>query len=149
MTPSQVLEEKGWLSLNQFVQYLKDEHPIKSLSYPAILRYVEKGVLEATKVGGQRRISKECIEHYVKYGVEVPYVPQTTLANNSGKGTQMSSSPTSSSDPSYPEKIIPEENLQPKTVLPGGLVIPDIPESRVKRPKVPNPPSDDDPSNVY
>lgn len=137
-TPSQILEEQGWLTLNQFVQYLKDEHSIKSLSYPAILRYVEKGILEATKVGGQRRITKECIDHYLKYGVEVPYVPPADPSPFSdGEETQMS--------PSIPPRntIIEPENQNPTTIVGPGLVIPEIPTSRVKRPNIPPPPDED------
>lgn len=132
---SEILEERGWLTLNQFVSYVKEVEPIKALSYPAMLRYVDKGLLKAEKVGGQRRISKDCIEHYLKYGTEKPYEdPNDSNENGAEPTTSESMGEVGQSTPSIP--------AIGKDFIPESFTISSIPEKL--RPVVPPPPDDDD-----
>lgn len=67
---AQFLEERGFLTINQLVQYLREEHPERSVSFPTIQRYIEKGYFRCTKVGGQYRIERPEIEHFIQHGTE-------------------------------------------------------------------------------
>lgn len=70
-----LLDTKGYLTINQLVHYLKEFHPLKSVSYPALQRYAQQGYLECDKLGGQYRVSKASIEHYIEHGTSKLYKP--------------------------------------------------------------------------
>lgn len=62
------LESRGYLSLNQFVKYLKENHPKASVSYPTALKLVEARKLKAVKFGSQYRVYEEEVERWVAEG---------------------------------------------------------------------------------
>lgn len=62
------LESRGYLSLNKFVQYLKENHPGAYISYPTALKAVELGQLRARKVGSQYRITQTEAERWIAEG---------------------------------------------------------------------------------
>mgnify|MGYP000110675730 CR=1 FL=1 len=62
------LESRGYLSLNKFVKYLKENHPTAYVSYPTALKLVETNQLRARKVGAQYRISMEEASRWVTEG---------------------------------------------------------------------------------
>lgn len=77
------LAERGFLTIHQLVHYLKEKYPSRSVSHPTIMRYVNKGYLTCTKVGGQFRIDREGIEAFIEHGTE-----------NVGEGLKNPSPPT-------------------------------------------------------
>lgn len=64
------LEQKGFLTIHQLVQYLAHDHPERSISFPTVQRYIHKGIFRCTKVGGQYRIERPEIDWFVKYGTD-------------------------------------------------------------------------------
>jgi len=62
------LETSGYLSLNQFVKYIKVNAPEASISYPTALRLVKLGKIQARMVGGTYRIGKAEIVRWVSEG---------------------------------------------------------------------------------
>lgn len=64
------LNQKGFVTVNQLVQYLKLAHPKKSVSFPTIMRYIGKGYFKCTRVGGQLRVEPPEIVWFVKHGTD-------------------------------------------------------------------------------
>lgn len=62
------LETSGYLSLAQFVDYLKLNAPEASVSYPTALKLVNSGKIQGRKVGGVCRIGRREIERWVSEG---------------------------------------------------------------------------------
>ena len=62
------LTRHGWLSLNGFVKYLKENHPQHQVSYPTVLRMVDKGFLRVVTVGQTKRVYREEITRYLAEG---------------------------------------------------------------------------------
>lgn len=62
------LEQRGYLTVHQLEKYLKEYHPRRAVSGPTLRRYLEKGYLTFTEVGGQRRVDKEAIKLYIANG---------------------------------------------------------------------------------
>lgn len=62
------LAVQGFLTANGFVEYLREVAPILSVSYPTLMRYIQDGKIQAVRVGGQTRISKDEIERYIHAG---------------------------------------------------------------------------------
>lgn len=56
VSPADHLRDRGYLTINGFVEYLKLCYPLYGVSYPTAKRYVERGRLQAVIVGGQTRI---------------------------------------------------------------------------------------------
>lgn len=70
------LEREGYLSLNQFVKYLRLYYPEASVRYPTALRMVKQGKIEANRYGSIWRITRKEIERYAREGNrEVGLVP--------------------------------------------------------------------------
>lgn len=79
------LERDGYLSLNQFVKYLKDYHPEAGMSYPTARRLIHDGKLRAIKQGNQYRVRRAEVERWVAEGnferrAPTPYSPNTHKA---------------------------------------------------------------------
>lgn len=70
MNTATFLSERGYLTISSMVLYLAEHHPTKAVSYPTLKRYIEKGYLRYVKVGGQYRLTKESIDHFVQYGTD-------------------------------------------------------------------------------
>lgn len=62
------LETQGYLSLNQFVKYLKEYQPQAAMSYPTALKLVAERKLRARIVGSQNRITYEEAQRWVAEG---------------------------------------------------------------------------------
>lgn len=62
------LGKRGWLSLNEFVKYLKAEHPDHYVSYPTALSMVREGKIRALTVGSTYRIYQEEVTRYLREG---------------------------------------------------------------------------------
>lgn len=62
------LESKGYLSLQKFVKYLKDNHPHAAISYPTAVRLVKEGKLRAIRVGQQHRLLRKEVVRWVAEG---------------------------------------------------------------------------------
>lgn len=62
------LETAGYLSLNQFVDYLASYAPEASISYPTALKLVTEGKIKARRVGSMWRIGRGEIERWVSEG---------------------------------------------------------------------------------
>lgn len=62
------LDRKGYLTLNGLAIYLRECHPHRSVSYLTLQRYKDRGYIRTTQIGGQYRVSKEEIEHYLEHG---------------------------------------------------------------------------------
>lgn len=62
------LESQGYLSLNKFVDYLRDEHPQAYVSYPTARKLVKEGKIRGTKVGKQFRINIDEVRRWVAEG---------------------------------------------------------------------------------
>lgn len=78
------LRSRGYLTLNQLVEYLAEFHPLVAQSYPSLKRNViDKGLLDCIEVGKQKRFTAESIERYIK-SVEGAVTPShTPQPNNS------------------------------------------------------------------
>jgi excisionase family DNA binding protein len=72
-SPANILARRGWLSLNQFVEHLRLNHPEHHISYPTALKMVKEKKLRAMQVGGTHRLYQEEITRYLREG---NYVPQ-------------------------------------------------------------------------
>ena len=64
----QQLEQDGFLSLNQFVQYLKLYAPEAAIAYPTARRMVESGNLQVQRWGAQYRVRRVEIERWIAEG---------------------------------------------------------------------------------
>lgn len=62
------LETQGYLSLNQFVKYLKSDHPGASICYPTALKLVRDGKLRATMIGSHYRVTEAEARRWVAEG---------------------------------------------------------------------------------
>lgn len=62
------LEQDGYLSLNQFVQFLKLHAPEATISYPTALKLVNEGKLRGIKHGSQWRIRRAEVDRWVAEG---------------------------------------------------------------------------------
>lgn len=62
------LATKGYLTANGLCKYLHEYHPDRAVSYPTLKRLVDAGKIQATRVGGQVRISKTEIDRFVREG---------------------------------------------------------------------------------
>lgn len=62
------LERDGYLSLNQFVKYLREYAPQASMSYPTARRMILDGHLRAIKQGQQYRVRRAEVERWVAEG---------------------------------------------------------------------------------
>lgn len=76
------IHDKGYLSANKFVKFLKETCPEKAISYPTLLRMVDKGAIKVTRVGQVLRIDKFEISRYIAEGNR----PPTNLAKNPERG---------------------------------------------------------------
>ena len=155
--PAEFLEARGYLTVNQLVEYLREHYPLKALSYPALRRQVGK-TLQGEQAGGQLRITRESILRYVgKEGASpLPTLPGPVVD---------STPPTVSIGPGI--KALIEENLRitkhttPKRAPvdtnddedgdgsevaqpPRTLAIPDPPLARPGGPRLVPPVFDDD-----
>lgn len=88
MDTATFLKERGYLTVAGTVMYLAEHHPSKAVSYPTLKRYIAKGYLKYVKVGGQYRLTKESIDHYVEHGTD----PIDT-SNGIGEEAQMPPTP--------------------------------------------------------
>lgn len=116
------LQQNGYLTAHQLVKYLAENFPTRKVSYPTMLRYVAKGYLVGTQVGGQFRLSKASIENYLKYGTD----PEAMTEEEGATQPSLSSVETSKvvdPEPTLPEpEEVEEEEVEvedPRTV---GLV---------------------------
>lgn len=64
----QELDDKGYLTLNKFVKYMKDFYPASAVSYPTAKRMIEAGKIRAQVRGSQLRILKSEVERWVAEG---------------------------------------------------------------------------------
>lgn len=64
------LEERGYLTINQLATLLRLKYPLKSVAYPTLKRFMEKGYFRYSKIGGQFRIEKESIYAYIQHGTD-------------------------------------------------------------------------------
>lgn len=62
------LEAQGFLSLNQFCQYLKEFEPTAYVSYPTALKLVNEGKIRAVKIGAHYRINRVEANRWVTEG---------------------------------------------------------------------------------
>ena len=62
------LERDGYLSLNQFVKYLKLYAPAASMSYPTARRLIQDGKLRAIKQGQQYRVRIDEAKRWIAEG---------------------------------------------------------------------------------
>jgi len=62
------LDKLGYLTVNKLTMYLKAYHPIVSVSYPVINKYVKAGKIKSVKAGEHYRIPKASIEHFIEHG---------------------------------------------------------------------------------
>lgn len=62
------LAKNGWLSLNEFVKYLRTDFPEHYVSYPTALSMVRENKLRAITVGSSYRIYQEEITRYIRDG---------------------------------------------------------------------------------
>jgi len=170
LSPAERLEEKGFLTVSGLVEYLKTYHPMISVSYPTMMSYIKKGYFKYIRVGGQYRIFKESIDHYVMYGTGRPisqgglspsdlistripdvYAFETLKEKTKREGAEKLSL-------SYQQETAPVNNInnadedeeieEPEFKRPPpNLVIPDIPEphvTKIAKAIAPDPPPDDD-----
>lgn len=72
------------LSLTGFVDYLRDNFPTMSISYPTALKLVKAGAIRSIRVGGVYKINMEEVKRFASQGnyVEDPLqvAPQSYLA---------------------------------------------------------------------
>ena len=64
----QQLEQDGYLSLNQFVTYLKLYAPEAAIAYPTARRLAESGKLQTQRTGSIYRIRRVEIERWIAEG---------------------------------------------------------------------------------
>jgi len=170
LTSAERLEEKGFLTVSGLVEYLKTYHPMISVSYPTMMSYIKKGYFKYIRVGGQYRIFKESIDHYVMYGTGRPISPgglspsdlisthipdvyafetlkEKTMREGAEKLSlsyehkQEAAPADETTDPELDEDEEPEFKRPPT-----NLVIPDIPEphvTKLAKAIAPDPPPDD------
>lgn len=62
------LADKGFLTANGLVEYLREIKSIKSVSYPTMKRMIESGKIKVDHVGAQMRIPREEIERFLEEG---------------------------------------------------------------------------------
>ncbi len=74
----QELELNGYLPLNKFVQFLKEEAPWAAASYPTMYKFVKQGKLRAVRVGNQLRITRTEVERWVREGNYEGEISRTT-----------------------------------------------------------------------
>jgi len=67
------LAKKGWLSLNELVKYLKQDHPEHYISYPTALSMVKEGKIRVITVGSTYRIYLEEITRFIREGNYDPH----------------------------------------------------------------------------
>jgi hypothetical protein len=65
-----ILEQRGFLTANQLCTLLDEKYPAVRVSYPTLMRYLDKGYLKFIKVGGQHRVERRSILHYLKFGTQ-------------------------------------------------------------------------------
>jgi hypothetical protein len=144
--PAEFLEEKGYLTINQLVEYLKEHYPLKALSYPALRRQVGK-TLHGEQAGGQLRITKDSILRYVGKGgasplptlpgpVDAPAPPTAII----GPGIQ------ALIEENLKMRVPADEGDSPMAQPPRTLNIPEQPPAASKPRLVPI--SDDDDDNA-
>jgi len=167
LTPAERLEEKGFLTVSGLVEYLKTYHPMISVSYPTMMSYIKKGYFKYIKVGGQYRVFKESIDHYVMYGTGRPATPQglspsdlistyvpdiyafeTLKEKTEREGADKLSLSYQQKQEAAPAREDEEETEEPEFHKPpSNLVIPDIPEphvTKIAKAIAPDPPPDDE-----
>lgn len=62
------LEDKGYLTLNKFVAYLREFAPEASISYPTAMRLVHDGKIDANRIGNNWRICRAEVKRWVEIG---------------------------------------------------------------------------------
>lgn len=62
---SKQLESQGYLSLNKFVQYLKETHPAYAMSYPTAVKLVKSGEIKTFMIGGQHRVLRKEVVRWI------------------------------------------------------------------------------------
>ena len=62
------LDLDGELSLNQFVQYLKEYAPGASMSYPTALKLIAAGKLQTIRRGNEHRIERPEVLRWIAEG---------------------------------------------------------------------------------
>lgn len=73
-SPLRQLEMQGYLSLNKFVEYLRENAPEAAISYPTAVKLVAEGKIIARRMGGSWRIGRAEIDRWVSQG---NYEPDT------------------------------------------------------------------------
>ena len=62
------LERDGYLSLNQFIQFLELHAPEAKVSYPTARRLIKDGKLRAVMHGSQYRVRRTEVERWIAEG---------------------------------------------------------------------------------
>jgi excisionase family DNA binding protein len=62
------LAERGWLSLNELVKYLRADFPERYVSYPTALAMVRENKIRAFTVGCTYRIHREEVTRFIADG---------------------------------------------------------------------------------
>lgn len=148
MDPKAFLETKGFLTIHALESYLKMYHPLRSVTYPTLRRYVAKGYFgEPLILGGQTRLMKEHIDRYVERGTAPPKVDTKTALFDT-EGGRSGPLPSITKEPMPPVRIDPRDDYDPDADVdpepPSTLIVPAIPKRQPVRPNVPLPPEDDD-----
>lgn len=77
------LNSSGYLSLNKALAWLKQYHPVASISYPTALKLLKDNRIMSIRIGDMHRISREELMRFVKYGnadpADVPERPEETV----------------------------------------------------------------------
>jgi hypothetical protein len=90
LDPEELLEQRGFLTPNQFCTLLqKDRYRLVRVSYPTLRRYIVQGYFVPLRVGGQDRLSRRDILHYLKNGTTgMPLPPEEGVKDPQSNSTQ-------------------------------------------------------------